>query len=173
MKKMKNKSSAFTLIETLIAITLVMVVITATTGLILSTLLSNQRNIHSVQAAFLAQESLEALRFMRDSNWLQNYAWDGGTPLWGGDFALSDGEEVELLLKEEDCPPCFAFTSFTEQATVKLGGNEYIRSVLFKTVLDEEGNRLPGTVEVIAKVAWQERGETRSIEVSTYLSNWQ
>lgn len=169
---MKNK--AFTLIETIIAITLTTVVLTAVTGLILSTLLANQRNLHSLQALYLAEESLEAVRFMRDSNWLQNYAWNGGGTLWGSDFDVSDGGELELLLADEDCPPCFAFTrSETEATVITDNGIEYLRTLQFKPFYDEDDAIVTGVMEVTAIVSWQERGVTRDVMLSTYLSNWQ
>lgn len=169
---MKNK--AFTLIETIIAITLTTVVLTAVTGLILSTLLANQRNLHSLQALYLAEESLEAVRFMRDSNWLQNYAWNGGRALWGSDFDVRGRDELELLLADEECPPCFAFTSSETEATVITdNGVEYVRTLQFKPFYDEADVLVAGVMEVTAIVSWQERGLPREVMLSTYLSNWQ
>lgn len=171
-----KKNDAFTLIETLIAITLTTVVITAVTGLILMTLLANQRNFHTLQATYLAQESLEAVRFMRDSNWLQNYSWNGGASEWGADFDLGSATELKLYLQEEDCPPCFAFTTMEEQATVTSdNGFEFLRTLTFKPVPDESnvGQNLSDIVEVTATVSWEEKGVDRSVELSTYLSNWQ
>lgn len=163
---MKNK--AFTLIETLIAITLITVVITAVTGLILSTLLANQRNLHSLQGMYMAQESLEAVRFMRDSNWLQNYAWNEGSELWGSDFDVGTESQLNLFLKEDTCPPCFGLVRSAEDSIVTDdSGFEYTRELMFKPVPDMEN-----VLEVTATVSWQERGITRSVELSTYLSDW-
>jgi prepilin-type N-terminal cleavage/methylation domain-containing protein len=168
-----KKNKAFTLIEIIIAITLVTVVITAVAGLILTTLLANQRNLHSLQATYLAQESLEAVRYMRDSNWLQNYSWDGGQDEWGADFDVSSGE-VELKLADEDCPPCYSFTPYEDEAIVSsANGTEYLRELTFAPVLDENGDAVENAVEVTATVTWLERGVTRSIELSTYLTDWQ
>ena len=164
-----KKNRAFTLIETLIAITLITVVITAASGLILNTLLSNQRNIHNLQAMYLAQESLEALRFMRDSNWLQNYSWDGGEALWGTNIADANG----LYLDEVPCNPpnnvCFRFSSSADDGQVSMeDGFVFTRSIEITPVKDEEE-----TLEITAAVEWEERGKDRSLELSTYLSNWQ
>ena len=169
---MKNNraqsASAFTLIETLIAITLITVVLTAVTGLILTTLLANQRNLHSLQGMYLAQEGLEAVRFMRDSNWLHNYSWDGGSSEWGADFDLGTDTELNLFLKEESSAPYFAFTTNASEATViNEGGIEYTRELTFKSVTD-----MAEAVEVTATVSWEERGITRSVDLSTYLSDW-
>ena len=163
---MKNK--AFTLIETLIAITLITVVLTAVTGLILTTLLANQRNLHSLQGMYLAQESLEAVRFMRDSNWLRNYSWNGGSPVWGADFDLGTATELKLFLKEEKCPPCFGLGSNAEESlVVDDSGFEYTRTIIFKPVAD-----MPNAMEVTATVSWEERGIERSVDLSTYLTDW-
>lgn len=163
-----KKNEAFTLIETLIAITLITVVLTAVTGLILTTLLANQRNLHSLKGMYLAQETLEAVRFMRDSNWLRNYSWNGGSPVWGADFDLGAETELNLFLTDEKCPPCFGFSSDeTESVVTDDSGFEYTRALNFKPVTDMED-----AVEVTATVSWEERGITRSVELSTYLSDW-
>lgn len=169
-------NKAFTLIETLIAITLTTVVMTAVTGLILTTLFANQRNLHTLQGLYLAQESLEAVRYMRDTNWLRNYSWNGNATEWGADFDLGSDTELQLYLKEEDCPPCFSFTTFEEEGTVlAANGYEYTRVLTFVPVPDvnDPSKNLSDVLEVTATVSWVERGFTRSVELSTYLSNWQ
>lgn len=163
---MKNK--AFTLIETLIAITLTTVVLTAVTGLILTTLFANQRNLHSLQGMYLAQESLEAVRFMRDSNWLHNYSWNGGSSEWGADFDLGTDTELNLFLKEESSSPYFSFTTDVNESIVTdESGLEFSRALTFKPVTD-----MVDAVEVTATVSWEEHGITRSVDLSTYLSDW-
>jgi len=168
LKSRKHHLRAFTLIETIIAITLVTVVITAVTGLILSTLLANQRNLHSLQALYLAQENLEAVRFMRDSNWLQNYAWNGGANLWGSDF---DSGGTPFYLKEEACSPpssaCFSLSNDEKEGVFTTeNGFKFTRSVTFTPVEDEEA------LEVTALVTWIDKGVPRSVNLSTYLTNW-
>lgn len=165
---MKNKA-AFTLIETIIAITLTTIVLTAVTGLILSTLLANQRNQHSLQASYLAEEALEAVRFMRDSNWLQNYSWNRG-------FEVG----VPLAVNRKFCSgttPCFELLSLSSTGSglgeVRMdNGFVFERSVLFTEVLDPEGLPIDNGLEVTATLAWQERGVERTLELSTYLTDW-
>lgn len=175
-----SKNKAFTLIEVVIAITFTTVVITAVTGLILTTLFANQRNLYRLQATYLAQESIEAVRYMRDTNWLRNYSWNGNPTEWGTSFDLGTDTPVdtslELYLKEEDCPPCFSFTTFEEEGTVTTdNGYVFTRILSFTPVPDSSDptKSLNDIVEVTATVSWQERGFTRSVELSTYLSNWQ
>jgi prepilin-type N-terminal cleavage/methylation domain-containing protein len=170
MKKMKNK--AFTLIETLIGITLITVVLTAVTGLILSTLLSNQRNLHILQATALAQEGVEVMRHVRDSNWLQNYSWNGGTGEWFGDFALSEedvDDVVTLYLKQEGCQHHWCFSAIDDDGEV----DEFLRTITVSHVLDEMDVVMSGMVEVTATVNWDEKGVDREVVLSTYLTDWQ
>ena len=165
---MKNKA-AFTLIETIIAITLTTIVLTAVTGLILSTLLANQRNQHSLQASYLAEEALEAVRFMRDSNWLQNYSWDRGFEV-GVPLAVNP---KSCTVISSEVTPCFELVSLSGSGEVTMdNGFVFERSVLFTEVLAPDGLSVEKSLEVTATVAWQERGVERTLELSTYLTDW-
>jgi prepilin-type N-terminal cleavage/methylation domain-containing protein len=155
---MKNK--AFTLIETLIGITLITVVLTAVTGLVLNTMLSNQRNLHSVQAMAFAQEGVEAMRYLRDSNWRQNFSWDK-------DFTIA--EDTELFLADENCPPCWDISSFEQDGIVTTAnGFEFLRRINLRSIEDEEN-----AVEVNVTMEWDEKNVVRTLELSSILSNWQ
>jgi prepilin-type N-terminal cleavage/methylation domain-containing protein len=169
-----KKNNAFTLIETLIAITIVTLVITGVAGLVWSTMDANRRNVHQLQALALAQEGIEAMRFIRDSNWLQNYAWDQGTDLWGADF----GDSEALFLVEEDCNPpasaCWSFSSNEDDGIVTSeAGTEFMRHIEVLEIQDEDGNTMEDIYEIVVYVEWFDRGNERSVQVSSYLSNWQ
>ncbi len=175
---MKNKP-AFTLVETLIGITLLTVVLTAVTGLILATLLASQRNIHTLQANAFAQEGIEVMRYIRDSNWLQNYAWAGSANKSVGSSqfdADESGEEVVLYLKEDDCPPCWSFSALEEDGIVtNLQGFEFLRSIVVTPVASEDtdAKNRDDSVEVNAVIEWTDKAVPRILELSTFLSNWQ
>jgi len=176
-----RKNKAFTLIETLIAVTLTTVVLTAVTGLILSTMLANQRNLHTVQALYYAKESLEAVRFMRDSNWLQNYSWDGGAELWQADFHVNESRsEKEFYLGSYSvCSagnPCFYFsTDETDGTVANANGFSFVRKIVLNTVPDESAPSKvrENSVQVSAVVSWEERGKSKDVTLSTYLTDWQ
>ncbi len=171
-----RSKSAFTLIETLMAITVVGVVITAMTGVVLSTLLVTQRNLHSLQALAYAEEGVEVLRFIRDSNWLQNYSWAGsaGGDLWGGSFEPKEGETLVLYLKEVSQPPYWKFSP-AESDGVLLSGQEipFSRRLEFTPVYGAQGEVLEAAAEVTVVVDWTDKGVERSVELSTYLTDWQ
>lgn len=151
------KTKAFTLIEVVLSVTLVSLVMTAVAGLVILTLNASQRNVQTAQALAFAQEGLEVVRYMRDSNWLQNYTWDEGE--WGADL---DGT---LYLKEdESCPPCWALSSEVEELETE-NGTVFERELEISE--EEEG------LEVLCRVSWNFRGVPRSVELSTFLTNWQ
>lgn len=144
---MKNK--AFTLIEVVMSVALISILLTAVYGLIITTINANQRNIHTFQATMLANEGLEVVRYMRDSNWLQNYSWDKGL------------EAGTINLREIERSP-FWETSVQEEVI-----DIYTREIELQEVADQSG-----VMEVIARVTWDERGVERDITLSTYISDW-
>lgn len=186
------KSKAFTLIETILAVTLMTIILTAVFGLILMTMTANQRNLHQIQATFYAQEGLEAVRYMRDSNWLQNYTWDGGATLWGADFHVDESTPmVTRTVIQKSCTgsdPCYqlsASDSEEDRTLTTSNGFVFQRSLEFKAVDSStlksdieadsasSGDFLDGAVEVTAIVTWEDSGVERSVKLSTYLTAWQ
>ncbi len=77
-----STSRGFTLLEGIIAITVISVGLTAALSLALSNLASSTGNEKRIVAANLAREGIELVRNQRDSNWLKmdlNKATDSGT----------------------------------------------------------------------------------------------
>lgn len=73
---MLNKS--FTLIEVLIAIFLITAGMTGAFNLIQRTAVFSSISSSRLEAAYLAQEGIELVRNIRDSNWLAGSPWDQG-----------------------------------------------------------------------------------------------
>src|SRR3989338_2970129 len=84
-----SSKSAFTLVETIMGITILTIVLVATTVLTLTSIQANAANIHRLTAYYLAQEGLEGFRNMRDSNWMQNHVWNEGKRFFGVDFNMT------------------------------------------------------------------------------------
>jgi type II secretory pathway pseudopilin PulG len=86
MKKPVIKKRGFTLIEVIVAFSVIIMVILASTNLLVSIIRSNTDNVNRLVAYGLAQEALEGVRNMRDSDWLLGAGFDGnvGTDcVWG------------------------------------------------------------------------------------------
>ncbi len=89
MKKYVMKNG-FTLPEILISISIFSLVMVAITGLVVSVMRSNTLNLNKLIGYGLAQEGIEAVRNMRDSDWLLGATFDGrilvgnsGKNVWG------------------------------------------------------------------------------------------
>lgn len=141
--------------EVIIAVTVIGVTLTAVYGLIISVINVNARNIRNLQASEYASEGLEVIRFMRDSNWLQNYSWDRG------ELALGTDVSKTLYLLETEAAPYWEFSSEPE----KLGG-VFTREITLNATDNEN------SIEVVSKVSWAERAGEKNFSLSTYLSDW-
>lgn len=78
-----RSSRGFTLAELGIGITVLSIVMIAMITLTLTVMRGNDSNIHRLTGYYLAQEGLEGLRNVRDSNWLQNHSWNEGSDSQG------------------------------------------------------------------------------------------
>lgn len=92
LQKFGKKVAGFTLTEVMIGMMILTVAIVSATNLLIGLISSNQNNLTTLQAYYLAQEGLEAVRNIRDTNWLHNQEWLGkdSGQLWRGSFEPTD-----------------------------------------------------------------------------------
>lgn len=90
MPKLYSNKKGFTLTEVMIGITILTLAIVSATNLLVGLLNSNENNLKSLQAYYLAVEGVEAVRNIRDTNWLHNRNWlgAGSDLLWGEKFSV-------------------------------------------------------------------------------------
>jgi prepilin-type N-terminal cleavage/methylation domain-containing protein len=94
--KMWNKfrnTSGFSLTEVMIGIMILTVAIVSASNLLVSLVKTNRLNVQTLQAYYLAQEGLEAVRNIRDTNWLHNLDFKGEGGVYqelevGGSYAV-------------------------------------------------------------------------------------
>lgn len=106
----KRFKKAFTLPEVLVAMSILVLVIFAATGLYVTSLRSNNVNLHMLVAYGLTQEVIEATRNIRDSNWILNATAEGTLSnntieLWGARLPLQPGEEHYYTLDLGETTP--------------------------------------------------------------------
>lgn len=95
MKTYPHKK-AFTLPEVMVSVAVVALVVVAATNLLISIIRSNAENVSRLIGYGLAQEGLEAVRNIRDSNWLLGATFDGvlgnaKTAVWEEIFPSNGG----------------------------------------------------------------------------------
>lgn len=94
MRKFHKKSGGFTLVEVIISIAILVMVIFASTSLLVSIIRSNANNMSTLVAYGLAQEGLEGVRNMRDSSWLLNANFQTDLPDGSKPFVFDFPKDV-------------------------------------------------------------------------------
>lgn len=155
---MNNKG--FTLIETVVAIFLL------TTGLVgsfsLMQRITSFAAISSSQltAAYLAQEGVEIIRNIRDTNYLEGSAWDSG---------IGAATDARLDYRSE------VFPDATCGNYLKYASNFYACSTDTSSKFQREITVLKPAVDkmvVSVAVKWFERGRAHQVVAQTELYDW-
>lgn len=76
-RKISKDKKGFSLTEVLIGMMILTIAIVSATNLLVSLVRTNRINVNTLQAHYLAQEGIEAIRNIRDSNWLLNLDFRG------------------------------------------------------------------------------------------------
>lgn len=158
MEKLNIKNFGLTLVEVLVATSIILAFLLALLGahsLYLKTALSNGETI---KAAMLAEESLEAMRFIRDSSWDTNIL-----PLsLDTDYSLTFNAGVW----QTDDANIYVDNIFERRVRI---------SAVYRDVTGDittSGGTLdPDTVLVVSNVSWLKDGATTTKSISTYLTN--
>jgi len=174
-------TKGFTLMEAVVAIFVIITGIVGVMTLVTYTITSAQISKDKLIAAYLAQEGIEIVRNIRDTNWLEQYSestnpWNEG--LIGCDCTCEDGA-FEGCIADYNTPTL-------EDPTLQIYNGEYLnidssgfysystnppfRPTKFrrKIVIIPEVY----TLEVCARVEWEEKGIVHHIIVNEILYNW-
>lgn len=154
-----DKNKGFTLLETIVAVGLIIVGLVAALTLITTSLFYVSNIQDRLAAANLTAEGIEVVRNIRDNNWLQSRTWNSG--LTDGDYqaaynstALSSYDGSPLLL------------DFNGPYNYDSGAvTSYVRKISIVNLSNYE-------IRVIATVTWQRRGITYSSSAEDHLFNW-
>ncbi len=74
----RKKSTGFTLIEVMVAVTVLVVGLLAILGLLVFSIRAGETSFNRARAAYLAQEGIEVVRNLRDSNVFMKNPWSQG-----------------------------------------------------------------------------------------------
>src|SRR5688572_114581 len=111
MRAIYNDSRGQTLLEVIIALGIISTAVSAALTLTSSALNAGSQSHHQLVAGNLGREAIEAVRSIRDSNWLAGTAWDTGlqglardyggsivfspaTNAWSMNYAVVDQNDV-------------------------------------------------------------------------------
>jgi hypothetical protein len=168
------------------------VAIVSATSLLMGLIASNKSAVTNIQAYYFAQEGIEAVRNIRDSNWLHNTDWLGenSVVVWGDDLSVGAERDLELRPNGWDVGADSGSVAFKElsllapwrisndEGTIyKYEGNEPCFSSEFRSGGIDTGFKrkifiLPYGDYVLVKsfVSWEDGKKDLTLE--TVLTNW-
>lgn len=95
------KNHGFTLTEIIVSIVVLGLIIGGAVRTFGVALYLHEQNEQRVTAAYLAQECLEIIRNNRDTNWLQNQAWDNNITAMPAPFDEAFTRDVTVKILDE------------------------------------------------------------------------
>jgi len=183
-----NSEKGFTVLETLVAIAVLILSLTAAFSVAQQGLSLSISSRDEVTAYFLAQEAVEVIRNVRDENslasqyWLAGISAQGTDPCYFGNYCAVDSPNQNYMvscgLSPQNCPvlkqdkqtgsSTFGMYGINPSATVGWTPTVFRRELLLK--------QIPGTSDEIAltvTIYWTKGDNTRSFVVHENLFNWQ
>lgn len=156
-------NKAFTLLEVLIAMFILVLGATAAFSSISQTIAAASLVKDRFIASYLAQEGVEIVKNIRDGNWIIGENWNNGLGSgdWEADYTsqtLSDNYDGDSLLIDN----ATGFYNYTSGTLTKFKRKINITSI------GAGDDRIKVTVEV----SWQERGRTHNFVVVSQITNW-
>ena len=151
--------AGFTLVETLVSLVLLSMAIIP--ALILSTRAVNiAYDVRdTLTASGLAQEGIEVVRAMRDTNWFNDLEFDNG--LTDGSYRV-EWDSVSLLPLSGN-----PVLNLNNGLYTYSGGNGTIFSRAL-TITKING----GELRIVSKVNWADKGVTKNVQAEEHLFNW-
>ncbi len=166
--KLKPKKG-FTLVETLIAISILLLSISAPLTIASKGLSSSYFARDQIVAFYLAQDAVEYVRNTRDNNFLAGLDWLNGLPDTEGKlFTVDTTDGTMALCPLENCVALDFNDSTGLYSHDDLGGSEsiYTRSISVQKININE-------VIVSVEVSWVTGTRSRSFSISENILNWQ
>lgn len=189
MRHTRTYKQGFTLVEIIIAITLLVIGVVAVFGLVFFAINLNRDNVMRVQALELAREGMEIVRNVRDTNWKNNYPFNGGAEIWGVGLdgtktiavsptfsdqspfdlqAVTKGDKASYRLNtiEESGVTLFTHGQGKESPFYRYVELSPVSSQLAPAATDSE------VMKVTVTVLWNDSGKEKKVEITEVLTNW-
>lgn len=161
---MKNTNDkGFTLLETLVAVTILILSIVAPMYAANRALVAAEISRDQLVASSFAQEGIEQTLAVRDYYYLKIYpntatAWTDFKTAAAQCYVADSSCKIDYKTHEIGRGPLAS--SFTN------GGISYSRAITFQDLSDTE-------IKVTSTVTWKFRGNTQTVSISDHLTSWQ
>ncbi|MES2213963.1 MAG: prepilin-type N-terminal cleavage/methylation domain-containing protein [Patescibacteria group bacterium] len=150
-------NKGFTLVEMIIATAIILGFVLVLVGVVNTYIKSSLRNVPATTAAYLAEEGIEAVKYMRQVS-------------WSGQIATLSSEPYYLAWQSG---------SWTVTTTPSTIDSVYTRTVTVSSVQRDSSSNIvssggtvdPNTRQVTASVTWPYKNATTTRSLSTYITN--
>lgn len=172
---MRKNSAGFTILEVILAITVLTLAVGGSFILISQTIGSVSVIQSKLIASYLIQEGLEIVRNIRDSNWLKNQTWDQGLPAgdWEADYTTTSFDEDCENVEHYNChiydDNSFLKIPETDEFYNYSSGTD---TIFKRKITISKESEEPDRFKVSVEVFWREKGQLRSLAAQEYLYNW-
>ena len=175
----------FTLLEVIIAITLLLIGVTGT--LVLITRTASQANLFPSRliASYLTQEGIEIIRNIRDTNWLEQATdpsnlWDEGLTNCSiigceADYTATAVEDPESAVPPRIAPYANLLFKIDTNGVYSYSGTTDTKFTRKITIVSEDVTVPPDGInelKVTVETAWREKGTNYSHRAHEILYNW-
>lgn len=173
MKKYKNKNAkGFSILEAIVALYIISMGLVGILSLVAQSLQAKSININMLIASQLAQEGLELVRNIRDTNWMNGINWDQGIV---GDFAIDYlGNNIAVTGIDDPFANLELDSDYYchDNGAVACNGADspFNRLVSVNQILINGGPDY--YLDVACHVRWQVRGQAYNYEADTHLYDW-
>jgi len=155
---MRKSKTGLSIVELVIAVAIITLFLAALVFAFSSFLKLAFSNVKSVKAAFILEETIEVVKFLRDASWEDNIA----PPSAGAYYFLN-----------------FTRNSWTISSSNTFVGSIFERKFKFEDVSRDSNGKIvetggttdPGTKKLIAEVSWWSGNATTTRTASTYITN--
>src|SRR3989338_3569679 len=155
------KKAGFGLLEIVIAVSIIGATVFALSSVFLMSNKLETRASNQIRANFLAEEGLEALRFLRDKSWSGHLASLNTTTAYYLSFNAGDSSWSVTTSNPGMIDGLYA-RSFSVEAVNRNGSDDIVSS---------GGTLDPNTKKFNVNISWKERGAYSTTTLSTYLSD--
>lgn len=166
---------SFTLLELVTSIFIIMLALGAIYFLLRQIIVASSFLPNQLTAIYLAQEGIEVVRNIRDTNWIEGEDWKNGLQGYSSDeegCEINDGAQLsynsQSLEAYDKDTPLYIYNGFYTQTP--LGEKtSFKRRIVINSKTDSDGNEY---LEVICYVCWKERGRTHQVKLIENLYGW-
>lgn len=166
----RETEQGFTIVETLVAIGILITAIAAPLTIAHTGLRSAHYAQDALTAQMLAIEGVEYIRNVRDDNYLDGRDWDRRLRVNQDPFLIDSVQDQRMPCSASGCQAdLLSFNSDTKLYSYQIGG-EWSESAYSRSI--EVDRVSPTEVLITVTVWWTRKGQDHSYTTREYLLNW-